>query len=210
MDFEEPDKIALAVSSLGLRHAVITSVTRDDLEDGGADIFSECVKKIRLLNPGCTVELLVPDFRQSKMKSLQTVIDAKPDVLNHNLEACRRIFKKHRPLGDYDLSLGIIRQISSSGIVSKSGIMLGLGESGDDIRNTIDELSETGCRILTIGQYLQPSRGCTPVLKFYSPEEFDLLKEYALKAGIQHVFSGPLVRSSYRAGDILKMHLDGV
>ena len=141
---------------------------------------------------------------------MQTVIDAKPDVLNHNLEACRRIFKKHRPLGDYDLSLGIIRQISSSGIVSKSGIMLGLGESGDDIRNTIDELSETGCRILTIGQYLQPSRGCTPVLKFYSPEEFDLLKEYALKAGIQHVFSGPLVRSSYRAGDILKMHLDGV
>jgi lipoic acid synthetase len=200
VDEDEPQRVASAVKDLGLSYAVITSVTRDDLLDGAAHIFAETVKEIRSLVPDCRVEVLVPDFGGS-VESLTMVLDAKPDVLNHNLETVRSLYPKVRKGADYDRSLKLFvdaKRIDSN-VLRKSGIMLGLGESWNEVLDLLRDLRQVDCQLLTIGQYLSPSTEHLAIEKFYHPDEFAQLKKIGETMGFAHVESGPLVRSSYRA-----------
>jgi len=198
IDLAEPMRVAEAVRELKLRHAVVTSVTRDDLEDGGASVFAETIRKIKELNSNCTVEVLIPDFKGS-LTSLDIVLDAKPDILNHNIETVERLQKEVRVQADYQRSLSVIKHASEQGFISKSGLMAGLGESKDEIRQALRDLKAAGCDIVTIGQYLPPTKQHFPMERFYHPDEFAELKESALELGFMHVESGPLARSSYHA-----------
>jgi len=197
-DKEEPVRVAEAVMALKLKYAVITSVTRDDLEDGGAGIFSETIRAIRAKSPGCQVEVLIPDF-QGVETSLLTVLDSNPDVLNHNLETVPSLYTKVRPQADYLRSLEVLERSSKNGAITKTGLMLGLGESMDEVRRVMEDLQSIECSILTLGQYLQSSRQHLPVEKYYHPDEFAEFRNQALALGFRHVEAGPLVRSSYHA-----------
>ena len=199
LDKNEPKHIAEAVHELGLKYVVITSVTRDDLPDGGANHFAECIKEIRNLSPDIKIEILTPDF-QRKDGALDIIIEAHPDVFNHNIETTRSVFKTARPLGDYDLSLNVLKYIKqNSDIKTKSGLMVGLGETIEDIEQTLIDLKNVECDILTIGQYIQPSKQHLEVVKYYTLEEFEELKQLAQKIGLNKYQIGPLVRSSYNA-----------
>jgi len=203
---DEPEQVAQSVKALGLSYVVITSVTRDDVLDGGADIFFRTVKAIKSISPTCRVEVLVPDFR-GDIDALGTVLSAGPDVLNHNIEVVERLFPSLRPQGNYDTSLTLLRSSKkiNKSLPTKSGFMIGLGETREEILQLLDDLSEVGVDMLTIGQYLQPSRDHETVKKYYTPKEFEDFKIIALKKGFKHVESGPLVRSSYHAEDSLKV-----
>jgi len=198
VDEGEPLRVAMAVKAMGIKHAVVTSVTRDDLEDGGARIFADTVREIRRLNPGVRVELLIPDFGGSE-SAFVTVLDARPDILNHNMETVERLYPEIRPQADYHRSLRILDKFRRSGILTKSGLILGMGESIEEIREVMTDLKGIGCDILTMGQYLRPTRGHHPVKRFYTPEEFEGLKREGLDMGFRYVSAGPLVRSSYHA-----------
>jgi lipoic acid synthetase len=202
VDREEPDRVAQVVERLGLRYAVVTSVTRDDLPDGGASVFAATVKAIRRRVPGCEVEVLIPDFGGSR-SALQLVMDTRPGVLNHNIEVVRALFSRVRPQGDYGRSLELLARAKEMGLGcgTKSGFMVGLGEDRDQVRETMHDLRDAGCDLLTIGQYLQPSPRHFPVARFYTPQEFEELRREAEAIGFVHVASGPLVRSSYRADE---------
>ena len=198
LDREEPQRVAEAVKLLKLRHVVITSVNRDDLPDGGAHLFAETISRVRQVNPTCTVEVLIPDF-QGQQKDLATILAEEPDILNHNIETVPRLFPAMRPQGKYARSLEILQWAQETGAHTKSGLMAGLGETEDEIRTVMKELRTVGCAMLTIGQYLRPTLAHAPVTRFYTPEEFEQLKQEALSLGFEHVESGPLVRSSYHA-----------
>ncbi|TKJ35132.1 lipoyl synthase [bacterium (candidate division B38) B3_B38] len=200
MDEGEARRVAQAVSKLGLRHAVVTSVTRDDLPDGGASLFAATITAIRALNPGCRVEVLVPDFKGSA-EALSIVLRAKPDILNHNMETVERLYALVRPGADYARSLNLLhhsKRIAPT-ILTKSGLMVGLGEQWEEIITSLENLRGVDCNMLTIGQYLQPSKHQLPVSRYYTPEEFAELRETARKMGFRNVASAPLVRSSYQA-----------
>jgi len=202
VDVGEPERLARIVERMGLNYCVITSVNRDDLGDGGAFIFSLCIKLIRAYSPNCKVEVLIPDFA-GNVWALKKLIKAKPDVLNHNLETSKRIFKKVRPKGDYKRSLELLalsKELDTN-IPTKSGIMIGLGEDFEEIVETMEDLRSHGCDLLTIGQYLRPSQKHWPISKFYKPSEFDELKRIGTDMGFKHVAAGPLVRSSYHADE---------
>lgn len=202
LDLEEPLHIAQAVRDLGLKYAVITSVTRDDLIDGGAEHFANCIYEIRKLSPDTKIEILTPDFKSDK-NSLNTIIKAHPTVFNHNIETVREVFKTARPQGDYDRSLEVLKYIKeNSDILTKSGLMIGLGETFEQIEETLKDLKEVGCDILTIGQYIQPSKKHLEVSKYYTLVEYEELKKLAKSIGFEKFQIGPLVRSSYRAVDI--------
>ena len=202
LDSDEPKHIAKAVSDLGLRYAVITSVTRDDLPDGGAEHFANCIREIRKLSPECKIEILTPDFKGDK-KSLDIIINAHPDVFNHNIETVRGIFKTARPQGNYDISLNVLSYVkNNSNIQTKSGLMIGLGENFEQIKETLCDLKNAGCDILTIGQYIQPSKEHLPVEKYYSLDEYEQLKKLADDVGFIKHQIGPLVRSSYNASEL--------
>ncbi len=196
----EPERVALAAETLGLRYAVITSVTRDDLADGGSGHFAETIRALKKRIPAVLVEVLIPDFQGSKT-ALETVLSAGPDVLNHNLETVPRLYPEVRPEADYHRSLTLLDRVRASGrgIPSKSGIMLGLGEQDTEIRQVLADLLSVGCTMLTLGQYLQPSRSHLPVTRYVPPEEFDRWKETAKTMGFSEVASAPFVRSSYHA-----------
>ena len=198
LDLEEPIRVADAIHKLGLRHAVITSVNRDELSDGGASIFAETIRQVRNKIPACAVEVLIPDF-QGKESALAQVMVERPDILNHNIETVPRLFPSIRPQGKYDRSIQLLQNAKKMGGKTKSGLIAGLGESIDEIREVMRDLRTVRCDILTIGQYLRPSKQHAPVMRFYSPEEFQILKEEGLALGFRHVESGPLVRSSYHA-----------
>ena len=202
LDLQEPARLAETVERMGLRYAVITSVNRDDLPDGGAFIFAQCIHKIRGRLPGCKVEVLIPDFC-GNWDALETVMDASPDTLNHNIETVRRVFHRVRPKGDYDQSLELLSRAKTldPNAVTKSGMMVGLGETWDEIIATMRDLRSVDCDLLTIGQYLRPSEAHVPLAKWYTPQEFDELAREADAMGFKHVASGPLVRSSYHADE---------
>lgn len=206
LDLEEPKHIAEAIKELELDYAVITSVTRDDLSDGGAEHFANCIYEIKKLSPNIKIEILTPDFRNKKSRtefnkdSLDTIIKAKPDVFNHNIETARAVFEKARPLGNYDLSLSVLKYIKeNSDIPTKSGLMVGLGETMEQIAETFEDLKNIGCDILTVGQYIQPSKQHLEIDKYYSLKEFEEIKDLAKKIGFKKYQIGPLVRSSYHA-----------
>jgi len=198
IDYEEPGRVATAIQALGLRHAVITSVNRDELEDGGAAIFADTIRRTRQLSPGCTIEILIPDFEGNEA-ALAAVCAEMPEILNHNIETVRRLFPTIRPQGKYQRSIELLRKGKEWGMRTKSGLILGMGETMDEAREVMRELRSVGCDIMTIGQYLQPTRQHLPVARFYDPREFALLKEEGMAMGFIHVESGPLVRSSYHA-----------
>lgn len=203
LDLEEPKHVAEAVQALGLKYAVITSVTRDDLPDGGAEHFANCIYEIRKLCPGTKIEILTPDFKGNK-DCLDVIIKAHPDVFNHNIEAVQDIFKSVRPQGDYECSLEVLKYVKdNSDILTKSGLIIGLSETFEQIEQTLIDLKNVGCDIVTIGQYIQPSKHHLEVAKYYTPEEYDKLKELANKVGIKNHQIGPLVRSSYRAAELV-------
>ena len=200
IDVNEPERLAQSVARLGLNYCVITSVNRDDLADGGALVFASCIRKIRELLPECKVEVLIPDFGGS-WKALGKVMDAKPDVLNHNIESVRRVFPGVRPLGGYDLSLELLAQAKrlDPDVPTKSGIIVGMGEDIEEVTETMKDLRWVDCDLLTIGQYLRPSPKHLPISRYYTPAEFEALAETGRSLGFKHVASGPLVRSSYHA-----------
>ena len=200
IDWQEPTRVAEAVATLGLKHAVITSVNRDDDNLGGARIFAETIRQIRELIPECRVEVLIPDF-QGMNEALQIVLDARPDVLNHNTETVPRLYRVVRSGARYERTLRLLENAKkfSPGMVTKSGVMVGLGETITELVDVFRDLGSRGVDILTVGQYLRPSRDHLPIARFYTPEEFRSLKDAALQHGFRHVESGPLVRSSYHA-----------
>ena len=202
IDPHEPERLADAVAQLALRHVVITSVDRDDLDDGGATVFAAVVRHLRSKTPGCRVELLIPDF-SGRDPDLRTVLDARPDVLNHNIETVERLYRTARPAGRYRRALALLDRAGryAPEIPTKSGLMVGLGEGTDEIMTTLRDLRRVGCKLLTIGQYLRPSVAHLPVARYYTPDEFAHLRAEALALGFGHVESGPLVRSSYHAGE---------
>ena len=198
VDHAEPARIGETVRLLGLGHAVITSVNRDELPDGGASVFAETIASIRRLLPSCTVEVLIPDFQGSR-EALDILMQASPDILNHNIETVPRLFPSIRPQGKYQRSLDLLGLARERGGRTKSGLMVGLGESLEEIRVVMQDLRKVKCQILTIGQYLRPTKNHAPVARYYQPAEFEMLKEEARNLGFSHVESGPLVRSSYHA-----------
>ncbi len=202
LDTDEPYRVARAVRSLGLRHAVITSVNRDELEDGGAAIFAETVRQIHAACPDTSVEVLIPDF-QGNEAALDIVLSAEPEILNHNLETVPRLYRLMRPQANYTQSLELLRRVRgrNPALPLKSGIMVGAGETEEEVMETISDIARQGTDILTIGQYLQPSPAHVPVARYYDPAEFSTLRDRALALGFRHVESGPLVRSSYHAAD---------
>ena len=205
---KEPERVAQAVQAMGLKHAVITSVDRDDLPDGGAFVFAAVIRRIRalrqaqgrLLQPGCTVEVLIPDFR-GQVEPLKTVMDERPDILNHNVETAPRLFRAVQPQCRYEWSLAVLRnaKVLWPEAITKSGIMVGLGETVDEVLEVMRDLRELDVDILTIGQYLQPTRQHVPISRYYTPEEFEMFRERGYEMGFRWVESGPLVRSSYNA-----------
>ena len=198
VDKDEPRRIADAVAAMGLAYAVVTSVTRDDLVDGGAGAFADTIGAIRRHSPQCRVEVLVPDF-QGSFASLEAVLNAGPHIVNHNIETVPSLYSRVRPGADYGRSLSILGRAKQCGFVTKSGLMLGLGEEGGEVRSVLRDLRGVGCEILTVGQYLRPSPRNLPVGKYYRPEEFESLRNEALSLGFRRVAAGPLVRSSYHA-----------
>lgn len=203
LDLNEPKHVAEAVKDLGLKYSVITSVTRDDLPDGGAEHFANCIYEIRKISPEVRIEILTPDFKGDEI-SLNTIIKSHPDVFNHNIETVREVFKTARPQGNYDTSLEVLKYVKdNSDILTKSGLMIGLGETFEQIENTLVDLKNVGCDIVTIGQYIQPSKEHLEVSKYYTPDEYEQLKILADKIGIKHHQIGPLVRSSYRAAELV-------
>ena len=198
VDWFEPLRLAKTIQTLELKHCVITSVTRDDLPDGGAEFWAITIRKIKELNPETTIETLIPDLN-AQPEHLKKVIDAAPDVISHNLETVRRLTPKVRSTARYDRSLQVISIISASGIVSKSGIMVGLGETEIEVLQTMDDLRAAGCKVLTIGQYLQPDSNLLPVQEYITPEIFEKYRTEGMKRGFSYVESSPLVRSSYHA-----------
>lgn len=202
LDVEEPKHVAEAIEALGLKYAVITSVTRDDLSDGGAEHFAKCIKEIRNLTPEVKIEILTPDFKGEK-NSLDTIIKAHPEVFNHNIETVKDLFKIARPQAIYNRSIDVLKYIKdNSDITTKSGLMVGLGETFEQLEETLTDLYNAGCDIVTIGQYIQPSKEHLEVAKYYTLEEFESLKKLAEKCGIKHYQIGPLVRSSYNAAEL--------
>ncbi len=197
---DEPQRVAAASAALGLRYVVVTSVTRDDLPDGGASHFAATIHAVRETLPHAKVEVLTPDFRGDET-CLHTVLQAGPDVFNHNVETVRRLQARVRPQASYETSLEVLRRASAAPAPMKSGLMVGLGETGDEIRATMDDLAQAGVVLLTIGQYLRPTRRHVPVARYVPPEEFGQYVEWGKDAGIAHVFAGPFVRSSYRAAE---------
>ena len=204
VDTEEPRRVAEAIKTLNLKYAVITSVTRDDLSDGGAEIFAELIREVHRLVPECEVEVLIPDF-QGNEAALSTVIDAKPAVLNHNLETIPRLYPEVRPQAIFERSLELLDRAKKMGAVTKTGMMLGLGEELDEIRKVMVLLREIDCDILTLGQYMQPDREHLPITRFVTPDEFTQLKIDGLAMGFKLVESAPLVRSSYHAEEAAKI-----
>ncbi|MCJ7554700.1 MAG: lipoyl synthase [Ignavibacteriaceae bacterium] len=200
LDLNEPKRIVESVVELNLRHVVITSVNRDELKDGGATIFKECIQLIREQKPDCTVEILIPDFKGEE-HAFEVIIQNPPDILNHNLETVPRLYSVVRPQAKYERSLNLIRWFKDRGLKTKSGIMVGIGEQTEEILELMKDLVSHGCDILTIGQYLQPSKVHLPVDRFVTPEEFALYKMEGLKMGFKIVESSPLVRSSYHADE---------
>ena len=202
LDLQEPARLAAAIQELGLRYCVITSVNRDDLPDGGAFIFAACINRIRAQSPNCKVEVLIPDFAGSK-DALARVMAAGPDVLNHNIESTRRLFPRVRPKGDYQLSLNLLAQAKelSPNAVTKSGLIVGMGETPDELVATMADLRAVDCDLLTVGQYLRPSAKHIAIDRFYPPDEFAELARIGREMGFKHVAAGPLVRSSYHADE---------
>src|SRR5947199_3898247 len=200
IDWEEPGRVAEAVATLGLKHAVVTSVNRDDDNIGSARIFAETIREIRALTPDCRVEVLIPDF-QGLEESLKIVLEAQPDVLNHNTETVPRLYRAVRSGARYERTLTLLENAKkfSPGMVTKSGVMVGLGESSEELIEVFRDLGTRGVDILTVGQYLRPSKDHLPIARFYEPQEFIYLRDQALRFGFRHVESGPLVRSSYHA-----------
>lgn len=199
-DTEEPARVAEALAQLDLKHAVITSVTRDDLPDGGAAHWAETLRRVQEACPRLTVEALVPDF-QGDLEALDRVLEAAPDVLAHNLETVRRLTPAVRSHASYDRSLAVLTHAASSGVVAKSGLMAGLGETGEELREALGDIRATGALLVTIGQYLQPSRTHLPVAEYVDPTEFESLARFGEELGFAHVAAGPLVRSSYHADE---------
>lgn len=202
VDTDEPRRLGEAVGYLKLNHIVITSVNRDDLADGGASVFAECIAEARKHRPGCTVEVLIPDL-EGNWDALAVIVQAHPEVLNHNTETVSRLYRRVRPYANYQQTLNLLRigkQLDAQ-ILTKSGLMVGLGETVTELLETMKDIRNTECDILTIGQYLSPSPRHLPIQRYYTPEEFEELKEAGLEMGFRHVESGPLVRSSYHAGE---------
>ena len=197
-DPDEPERLAESVKTLKLKHCVITSVDRDDLEDGGASFWADTIRKVKEVNPSITIEALIPDF-DGNQKHLQTVIDAGPDVISHNIETVRRLTPMIRTKAKYLRSLDVISYLSIKGVTSKSGFMLGLGENEEEILETIKDLRATGCKVLTIGQYLKPGKDFLEVSNYVEPEKFEQYRQIALEMGFKFVESNPLVRSSFHA-----------
>ena len=202
-DPAEPERVAAAARQMGLGYIVITSVTRDDLADGGAAFFAETIAAVHRRIPAAKVEVLIPDF-QGRAEALQAVLDARPDVLNHNIETVPRLYATVRPQASYRRSLQLLTRVKeyAPGLPIKSGLMLGLGESSEEVRATLKDLIDAGCRILTLGQYLQPSKAHLPVERFVPPEEFEQWRQVAIEIGFSEVASGPFVRSSYHAKEL--------
>ena len=198
VDWDEPRRLAESIKTLGVKHCVLTSVDRDDLEDGGASFWAETIRTVKKINPQVTLETLIPDFR-GRHNYIQLVIDAGPEVISHNLETVQRLTSRIRSLNKYETSLDVVRYISSKGSISKSGIMLGLGETRDEVLDTMEDLRGTGCKVLTIGQYLQPTLHHYPVKDYIHPDVFREYKKTGLEMGFRFVESSPLVRSSYHA-----------
>ncbi len=198
LDPDEPRHVAEAVRAMGIRHAVVTSVNRDELPDGGATVFAETIRWIRKLNPGVTVEVLIPDF-QGKAAALHIVIDARPDILNHNIETVPRLYKMVRPQARYHWSLFVLEEGKRYGLRTKTGLMLGLGETPQEVLDVMQDLRDIEVDILTLGQYLQPTKNHLPIDRYVPPEEFQWYRTVGLEMGFQHIESGPLVRSSYHA-----------
>jgi lipoic acid synthetase len=198
VDLEEPLRVAEAVQALNLRHAVITSVNRDELADGGAAVFADTIRHIRRLIPSCTIEVLIPDFEGNEA-ARAAVCAERPDILNHNIETVPRLFPTIRPQGKYDRSLDVLGRAKQLGMTTKSGLIVGMGETVEEARDVMRDLRSVGCDIMTIGQYLQPTKRHLAVARFYHPDEFAQLKADGLAMGFTHVESGPLVRSSYHA-----------
>lgn len=203
LDEKEPRHVAEAIKDLGLKYAVLTSVTRDDLPDSGAEHFVRCIEEIRTLNPDTKIEILTPDFKGDTI-ALDKIIKAHPDVFNHNIETVRELFKTARPQGNYEVSLKVLKYMKEAGkLTTKSGLMIGLGETPLQIEETLCDLKKASVDILTIGQYIQPSKAHLPVAKYYPPEEYESLQKLAHKVGFKYFQIGPLVRSSYRAAELL-------
>ncbi len=202
LDLQEPERVSRAVQAMGLRHAVITSVNRDDLADGGAGIFAATIQKIHAYIPECTVEVLIPDFK-GDAAALQTTLEAGPEILGHNIESVPRVFRMVRHGGDYGRSLELLRRVKEWGYTSftKSGVILGMGETRDELLQTMTDLRSVDCDILTLGQYLRPGADYHPIDRYYTPQEFAELKRVGLEMGFKYVESGPLVRSSYHADE---------
>jgi len=197
-DKNEPARLADSIKQMGLKHAVITSVDRDDLPDLGVDHWIAVINEVRNVNPGTTIEVLIPDF-QGRPELIQKIIDVKPEIVSHNIETIKRLTPEVRSASKYERSLDVLRQLSSAGIRAKSGIMLGLGETEEELFETMDDLLSVGCKIFTIGQYLQPTRKHLTVKAYIHPDDFKRYKEVGLNKGFAFVESGPLVRSSYHA-----------
>ena len=204
LDLEEPRRVVDSIKELNLKHAVITSVNRDELEDGGAEIFKECVRLLRKDKPDCTVEILIPDFKGEE-EAFNIIMQSPPDILNHNLETVERLYHAVRPQAKYERSLQLLKWFKERGLKIKSGIMVGIGETTEEVLKLMKDLVNHGCDILTIGQYLQPTKHHLPVDRFVSPEEFSMYKVEGLKLGFKFVESAPLVRSSYHADEHAKL-----
>ena len=202
LDWQEPNRIAQSVKAMNLRHVVITSVNRDERPDGGAPIIAMVIRRIRQVQPGCSIEVLIPDFK-GKRDALKIVMDAQPEILNHNVETVRRLFRTVQPQDRYEWAEATLRNAKEMDplVLTKSGIMVGLGETFDEVVETMRDLASWGVDILTIGQYLQPSKKHMPIDRYYTPAEFEDLKRIGLEMGFKWVESGPLVRSSYRADE---------
>jgi lipoyl synthase len=198
VDLQEPLRVANSVKVMGVKHCVVTSVDRDDLKDGGSNIWVETIRKIREISPGTTLETLIPDF-QGIWVNLERVVAEAPEIISHNLETVRRLTKQVRIQAKYDRSLEVLSRISAAGVRAKSGVMLGLGETEEEVLETMDDLVKAGVSIMTLGQYLQPTKKHLEVAEFITPEKFAYYKEIGLKKGLKYVESGPLVRSSYHA-----------
>ena len=198
VDVLEPMKVAQSIKSMQVKHAVITSVDRDDLKDGGASFWVETIRAIRKINPTTTMETLIPDFK-GRIEDIQLIIDAAPEVVSHNMETVRSLTKKVRIQAKYDRSLFTLKYLNEGGIKTKSGVMLGLGEKEEEVIETMNDLRKVGVSILTLGQYLQPSKKHLPVFEFITPKQFAKYKDIGISIGFQHVESSPMVRSSYHA-----------
>lgn len=198
LDWDEPRRVAEAVELMKIRHAVITSVNRDERKDGGAPIFAETVRLIHERVPNCTIEVLIPDFKGSE-EALDIVLSSKPDILNHNLETVPRLYRTVRPQANYQQSLEVLHRAKQKGFVTKTGFMLGIGERTEEILEVIKDVRAVACDIVTLGQYLQPTKEHLPIDRYVHPDEFKMLKEEGMKMGFRHIESGPLVRSSYHA-----------